>query len=260
MKQKIAVLFLAMTMVFVLGGCNSVNFKMNEKKIIKDSIEYLTDKYDCEFEALSARLIIDPAEGSVVNVVCKDKTYNRPFRVFHSMDSSSLTIEGDENELSQELEKAGKAKITDEYGGLVLAEKYAQKLKKQFDENVFVFCEISFNEFMPSTTDIHHSFDQSIKNWQANAFSKIFIFYDEKSDLQAILQAATNFVPKYKLAMQYVYICHVSTVDEADIMAKYNDNWNQYEDFIVDDNSVDKIDAFYTTSDDGVKNIQVIKE
>ena len=60
--------------------------------------------------------------------------------------------------------------------------------------------------------------------------------------------------------MQFVYICAIDNVDEIQIRKNYNENWNLYDDFIVDTDTISRIDGFYTTANDGAKEVQVIKE
>lgn len=236
-----------------------MGIKFNERKIQSDVIEYLSNKYSDDFEIISGNLIIEPAKKTKVNIVCKDFKYDRPFRVFHFLDSSSVDFSEDEELGGNVIED--KAEITDEYGGVVLSEKYSKILNEMLGDDIYVFCEIGFDEFMPSLKDLNCSFENGIKNWGYEGVAKIYIYYDkEKSSLEEVLKKATNIVPEYDISMQYVYICSLEHVDTVSIRKDYFENWNDYEEHIVEDEAFKKIDGFYTTSDDGVKNIQVIKE
>lgn len=261
MKKIVAVL-LAVIMIFIFEGCYSMNVKLNERKISEDCIEYLSNKYDSEFETESARLIVDPANGSVVNVVCKDKTFGRPFRVFHFMDSSSLTIEDDENELNKELEKFNGAEIKDEYGKVVIGCRYEDILKNEINEDIFILCQMEFDDYFPSREDIDSDIYTCLNSVADYAYPKIFVFYNEDSiDKDALIKKVQQSVSNYHLHMQYVFLCSVEIIDEKNILSNYGDNWNNYEDFIVDEeNTVKKIDGFYCTAKDGASDLQVIKE
>lgn len=257
--KRIVLCVLIFTILFTLGGCKTVNIMVNKDAVCNDAIEYLKQKYSVDFEIISARMIIEPARGNGINIICKDSVYDRPFKVFHSMDSTSLEFE--DEEINTELEKLGKANIVDNYGAIVLSEKYSEKLRTMISENVFVLCDTEFEEYYPSLKDINDELESSIDTWKDEAVTKVFVFYEKDScDSAELINKVSEAVGNYAISMQYVYLCEVDLLDIEKIRNDYCDNWNEYCSYIVDCQYIGRIDEFYTVSDGVAKNIQNVKE
>lgn len=257
--KRIILCFLMFTILFTLGGCKSMNIMINKNAICNDAIEYLKQKYSADFEIISARMIIEPAQSSGISIICKDSVYNRPFKVFHGMDSTSLDF--DDEEINQELEKLGKANIVDDYGTVILSEKYSENLKTMIGENIFVLCDTEFDDYYPSLKDTNDELETTIDTWKDEAVIKVFVFY-EKDDCDSIelINKVSEAVGNYAISMQYVYLCEVDSLDVEKIKNDYCNNWNVYCDYIVDCEYIGRIDEFYMVSDGVAKNIQNVKE
>ena len=68
---------------------------LNSKTICDDTIEYLDNKYNANFEIVDSHFVFEPAQENLVNVICKDDVYKRNFKVVHRLDSSAITIVDD---------------------------------------------------------------------------------------------------------------------------------------------------------------------
>ncbi len=86
MKKTIA-FFVAMSILLSFGGCASMKLMLNSKTICDDTIEYLDNKYNANFEIVDSHFVFEPAQENLVNVICKDDVYKRNFKVVHRLDS-----------------------------------------------------------------------------------------------------------------------------------------------------------------------------
>lgn len=261
MKKTIA-FFVAISILLSFGGCASMKLMLNSKTICDDTIEYLDNKYNANFEIVDSHFVFEPAQEDLVNVICKDDVYKRNFKVVHRLDSSAITIE-DENDgqINEELKKLGKAEFTDCYGAVILSEKYAEILQHKISEDIYALCDVEFDDSMPDLETVNASFEAGLDDWKEWGTVKIYIFYNPSTEnVNELIKKVISAVEKYSISMQFVYICATDNIDESQIRKDYNDNWNKYDDFIIDSASIERIDGFYTTAKDGAKDIQIIKE
>ena len=252
---------MVISILLSFGGCNSMRLMLNSKTICDDTIKYLENKYSANFEIVDSHFVFEPAQENVVNVICRDNMYNRNFKVTHRLDSSAITIENeDDDQINKELEKLGKAEFTDCYGAVILSEKYAETLQYKMSGDIYVLCDVELDDSMPDLEIVNADFESGIDKWKDWGTVKIYVFYNPNTEnIDELIKNVISAVEKYSVSMQFVYICAMNNIDESQIRKNYNENWNVYDDFIVDTDSISRIDGFYTTANDGAKEVQVIK-
>ena len=244
----------------LLGGSGCMKPLVNTTKIKSDVIEFLENKYDQKFEVIDTTLIVEPARTSYENVVCVDDIYQRPFCVYHMLDSKTVNIEDDE--LRTELEKYDNKIINDEYGEIVIGCKYEELLESEIDEDVFVLCEMKFNDYYATKQDIDAGINDVFNKLGNCSYPDIYVFYNKNNtDREILAKKLQSIVSKYPLNSQGVYICSVDSINKNQILSNHKENWNVYNSYLIDtDETVDRIDYFICTLEDGISEIETERE
>ena len=224
-----------------------ISIKM--EKVSSDVLNYLQKKYAQVFTIEKTVQMIDMEKGMYSLIICKDEKYNEKFNVYYYHDFSTVYIEDEKFDYYERLSKYDETKIFDCYGTIVLSHQYANLINEQIGDNLYVLCNMVLFDYFPSQCELNMNLKNSVNDLQDHAYPRIYVFYEQERATFKLIQTVKRFICQFNFAIQYVYICAVDKLEKEQILMNYNENKDNYSDYILESNSkVLRIDKFYLTS------------
>lgn len=257
--KRLVCIILCIIMMLGVSGCMSNEQQhagsqggenQNSAQMEQEILNYLNGKYGEHFEMVQLTHEFDGDNGAYYRAVIRSD--KRPEKgVLYCYEEGSG--QGTRTEL------AGKTwLVEDDYANVILQNEYAAALQAQLGGDVLVKCQIEIPNHMLTDAEFAAGVQACLEN--AQLYPQLYVYIIAGSADSAVNETAQEYLDRYNVYRQYLYVGYQDQPDLADWEALYYEHYTSFERYLVDESAAARVEFSAFTLDKGLTSSSVVKE